>query len=261
MRRAAAALARRAARALGLRIFVSDAPDGPLLKEALIVDVAAGNETLRFLISNPTDAIQKYHVAGEIYEPEELDIMLGHFPPGGTFIDIGANVGNHAIYAARIMGAGHVIAFEPARLQHTLCMVNLALNDVADLVELRAVALSDRASVGRIVTERPDNIGGARLVRDGRGERVTLSTGDAALTGVSPDLIKIDIEGHEMQALAGLSDTIEAHRPCLFIEVLNELAPAMQAWCTTHRYTCVQTYKRYPRNENWMLVPSERLGE
>jgi Met-10+ like-protein len=49
---------------------------------------------------------------GVFYEREELEIIATHFK-GGTFVDIGANVGNHSIFAAKFLGASKVIAFEP----------------------------------------------------------------------------------------------------------------------------------------------------
>src|SRR6185437_10355213 len=83
--------------------------------------------TIRFFVTNKNDAIMHHHYAGEFYEAEELEMISRHFA-GGIFVDIGSNVGNHAIYAAGLMGASRVILFEPNPSAIAILRINLLLN-------------------------------------------------------------------------------------------------------------------------------------
>ena len=232
-------------------IFVDD--------RAIVSTVKHQGNDLRFLIANPNDMIQKVHLKGELYEPEELLIIEKHYTPDTTFIDIGSNVGNHAIWAATCLGAPSVIAFEPALNQHTLFCVNVALNNLSDIIKVRKLALSN--SVGQTCIDgglvNNNNTGGNRIMVNALGETIQLSTGDIELSDVGPSFIKIDVEGHEISALEGLKHFIDEHRPKMFIEVDVENKNAFEDWLNSNRYQKLDEFQRYERNCNYMIAPVE----
>ncbi|MEI6799159.1 MAG: FkbM family methyltransferase [Pseudomonadota bacterium] len=207
-----------------------------------------------FVVENRADTIQKCHFEGKLYEPEELEIIERYFPAGGEFIDIGSNVGNHAVFAAIALPSKRVIAFEPAFYQHTLLCFNVLLNQVSDKIEVRKIALSSRDGEMRIETPTHDNSGGATL-NSRHGELVRLASGDSEITDVERPFIKIDVEGHEMKVLEGLSGFISTNRPPIFIEVDNENRRAFESWCVNERYRVQERFRRYDVNENFMLLP------
>lgn len=207
-----------------------------------------------FVVENREDAIQKCHLQKELYEPEELAIIEKYFPAGGEFIDIGSNVGNHAVFAAVALPSRRVLAFEPSLYQHTLLCFNALLNQVIDKVEIRKIALSSKAGEMRIEPPAKDNSGGATLNRH-HGELVRLASGDSQITNVEKPFLKIDVEGHEIEVLKGLSEFIAAHRPPIFIEVDDVNRPAFEAWCVAQRYRFQERFKRYDLNENFLLLP------
>jgi hypothetical protein len=101
-----------------------------------------------------------------------------------------------------------------------------------------------------------NNLGGTTLqITDGE-EGLPLVRGDDMLMQRQVDFIKMDVEGMEMLALAGLAETIARWRPPMFIEVENRNAKAFREWLEAHRYVTVDTYRRYPSNENYMVVPT-----
>ena len=73
--------------------------------EGILVSTSKYGCTLHFFIGNRRDLVQSHHFIGEFYEAEELECIRKYFPANGIFVDIGANVGNHTIFAAKILNA------------------------------------------------------------------------------------------------------------------------------------------------------------
>jgi FkbM family methyltransferase len=141
-----------------------------------------------------------------------------------VFYDVGANFGYFALYAAGIAGyEGSIHAFEPmpdtfADLER--CVGELGLGP---RVACHPIALSDRAGPGLMATADPLHSALARLV-DGEPERpprgartVTLARLDD-LDLAPPFLVKIDVEEHEAQVLAGGEALLRRQRPMLVVE-------------------------------------------
>ena len=172
-----------------------------------------------FCTSMENDPIQRKNRAGAFYETSDLYLLDRHFPRGGTFVDIGANIGNHSLYFALILGAGRVVPFEPNPLAYRVLVQNVLANGLLDRFDLSrlGVGLSDRREDGFGVEERTRNLGAAGLIPGG-GE-VETHRADALLANMTPDFIKIDVEGMEMKVLAGLSGLLARCRPALFVEV------------------------------------------
>lgn len=154
------------------------------------------------------------------YEPDILLLIKDHLPKGGTFIDIGANIGNHTLFAATHIGqTGQVVAFEPIPRIAAQLRSSLSINNLSN-VNLHEVACSDTEGEA-VLTLVAGNIGGSSLHRktDQGSIPVKTKTADhftAELTSIS--LIKIDAEGHELEVLRGLGETLTKHRPTLIIE-------------------------------------------
>lgn len=125
---------------------------------------------------------------------------------GDLFVDVGANVGYFSLLAAK-RGA-HVIAFEPNPECRADFANNVALNDFRE-VEIRATGIADRRGADELYVENEQNLGAGSLKTvTGRHFPIEIDTLDSQLEGLSPALIKLDIEGAELMALRGASQVL-----------------------------------------------------
>jgi FkbM family methyltransferase len=221
---------------------------------AQVVRCQAYDVPLFFTVSNPRDEIQRHHLAGTFYEPEELAIIARHFPFGGRYCDIGANVGNHVLFVARLLHARLVVPFEPNPTAVALLTSNIHLNRIEAVCDLRflGLGLSDVAVEGASIRVPPRNLGGARLVA-GQGD-IRIETFDTLLPEAAFDLVKIDVEGMELKVLAGMATSIARNRPKIFIEVDAVNQPGFDEWLLLNHYRVVETFQRYERNTNYLVA-------
>jgi FkbM family methyltransferase len=199
------------------------------------------------------DPVQRQNRNGMFYEEEELALIKTHLLPAATFVDIGANVGNHSLFVAAFLNPEKIIPFEPNPLAYKLLLANIVMNGFNDLFDLRhiGVGLSDAEASGYAMTNQTRNLGGARMLA-GAGDIATI-TGDAALADEMPNFLKIDVEGMEMLVLAGLEKTISRCAPMILIEVDEANYTAFDTWTRTHDYEVLDEIQRYRMNKNFLV--------
>lgn len=157
----------------------------------------------------------------------EHKIMLEQvLRPGMTVLDIGANIGYYALMELEmIRPGGRLIAVEPSPSNVALLRRNLALNGYGD-VEVHQMAISDRADTRKFFLSEMSNLntfhdtGTSSLRLTGAPIDVMTSTVPAVMAGRAPDLIRMDVEGHEVEVLSGLLPAIERGemRPMVIFE-------------------------------------------
>lgn len=208
-----------------------------------------------FVIVNRGDVIQKVQAAGAFYEQEELDAIAGFFPPGGVFVDVGANTGQHSIFAARILQARRVVLFEPVLETCRILRENIRLNDLSDVADVSHLGIGLGDEDTKAIYEIPaENLGATRL-SPGTGH-VSVRRGDDVLKDQAVDFIKIDTEGYEIKVLRGLDQTIRKFRPTMFVEVDDTNDDAFKALLTDYDYGIKFSYRRYESNENYLIQPN-----
>lgn len=121
---------------------------------------------------------------------------------GGTYLDVGAAWANHSLFFSRYCPASKVIAVEP--IYGTAAI--LAMNEETDNIELLTVGASDRHGKANYSGKEFDC-----LPLDEH----------PSVTARKIGLIKLDIEGMELQALRGLTRIIERDRPVVFCEIFD----------------------------------------
>jgi FkbM family methyltransferase len=167
------------------------------------------------------------------YERHEIDILRAVVPADGVFIDVGANVGYFSLAIASRPGfAGKVHAFEPVPPVHTLFERSVRENGLEERVIALRMALSNApGSMALTNAESSINIGSTRLDLNGTSgnalHTATVGTLDSVACDLTPDVIKIDIEGAEALCLEGSIMTINRHRPTLLVEINPELLKMM----------------------------------
>lgn len=129
-------------------------------------------------------------------------------------IDVGAHIGVHTIWLAGVCGF-NVIAFEPTHATAEKLRANVAANSLSPYVIVEEKALGCAAGTGHMEIRSDTNVGMNRLALcdDGPVEVVTLDS-----LALAPALIKIDVEGMQMDVLEGAQNTIQTHRPLLYVE-------------------------------------------
>jgi FkbM family methyltransferase len=138
--------------------------------------------------------------------------------PGDQVVEAGANIGTHTLALSRLVGpGGRVWALEPQKLVFQMLCANLGLSEIENVEPLHAAAgaASGGTLIPRVGYGASANFGG---VATGGGEdRVPVIPIDA-LGLAHCKLIKVDVEGHEIEVLKGAAQTIARLRPCLFVE-------------------------------------------
>ncbi len=137
---------------------------------------------------------------------------------GGTYVDVGANIGNHALYLAS--NFDRVICFEPnppivARLRE-----NIALSGRSNIV-VHEVGLGDEVGELPFHHNNCGNAGGGTFLDADCpvSDTLLIRVGDEMLEKCGPiALIKVDVEGFEPFVFRGLRRTIAKHRPMVIFE-------------------------------------------
>jgi FkbM family methyltransferase len=140
-------------------------------------------------------------------------------PPGGTVIDIGANVGAHTLRFAKHVGAsGRVLAIEPTDYAYRKLVRNLSLN-VFPQVTAMQLALADRPSPGQTISFRSSwRSDGRQHTASTVVDFVTLDDCCASEGIQQVDVMKLDVDGHEFGVLAGGRRMLNRSRPALLME-------------------------------------------
>lgn len=171
---------------------------------------------------------------GQFYESAYLNLLARLHQPGGLIIDGGANIGNHAVFFAGVMGAP-VIAFEPQPFNYGCLLANVYLNRLEAKVDVRQVAIGDRSGQIELVQALEGNYGSftadpsiVKSTEDEKGSStsfpVPVSTLDAELVDYQDavSIIKLDLEGMEPDALRGAKNIIERSLPVIAVECFTK---------------------------------------
>lgn len=148
------------------------------------------------------------------YEPVNSNWLISHLR--GTshrlFVDVGANFGWYAMLLARITPQAQVVAIEPAQENFALLNLNLQRNGFSNVLTLQKGAGS-QSTRAALYAHEADNPGAHSIRAAGEGisgEGILIEPLDAMLAehGGSIGLLKIDVEGYEIDALLGARDTL-----------------------------------------------------
>jgi FkbM family methyltransferase len=147
---------------------------------------------------------------GQEHEPETAQVLREHLGAGSTFVDLGAHEGYFTVQAAKLCGKrGKVYAIEPQPRCDQVIRVNCRLNDCTNVAVLR-MAVSDHVGHLTLYPHPATNSGATSISRRARGPVRRLEVPcttlealfDAEGTG-DIDLLKVDIEGAEYEAILG----------------------------------------------------------
>jgi len=183
-----------------------------------------------FVVPVPRVAID--YAAGGIYEQYIIDWSMEQYVrPNMCAVDIGAHIGLYTVPYARI--AKHVHAFECSPKSFNYLCTNIALNNLHYNVTKYNVALGAQASTGTYYIQDPGDGGGNGLYVEGEPKVDTLEVPIQPLDAFNINnigIIKIDVEGYELQVIQGALKTLERNNyPPLLFESWRPESPAKDA--------------------------------
>lgn len=161
------------------------------------------------------------------YEAHAAEFLAKRIKPGMTCFDVGANIGAYVLQLAHWNGpAGKVVAFEPNTGAREVLARHIGWNRITDRVTVVPSAVSSAPGESVLYAEGADGM--SRLAEANRGLRgeavelivpVTSIDTWCAANDVWPDVLLLDIEGFEIEALRGARSTIARSRPIIVVEM------------------------------------------
>jgi len=196
------------------------------------------------------------------YDPEEVVLLLTilnirrrHYGDGVVALDCGANLGVHTVeWAKHMTGWGVVMAFEAQERIYYALAGNIAINNCFNARAIHAALAKEsgamkiprpnyliNSSFGSLELKKRDNTEFIGQPIDYSGQNMTEVRAVALDTYNFQrlDLVKIDVEGMEMEVLAGAVKSIEANRPIMLIEVMKTDHAALRAWLESRGYIII----------------------
>jgi FkbM family methyltransferase len=182
------------------------------------------------LYVDPNDRSYVPALVGGYYEKKELDIFEKLAPLATTFLDIGANIGMYSVIAATENATLRCMAFEPVEENQILLKKNITLNKLGKQVTLVKSAVSNRN--GKATIHLSNKLSGTHSLsvdRGGTTRTVTITSVDSYCQKkqLKPELIKIDVEGHEGSVFRGMGNTLK-ETPTIFMEYIPSLNKDMR---------------------------------
>jgi FkbM family methyltransferase len=185
-----------------------------------------------------------------------LGLRRKHHGDGVVAIDCGANIGVHTVeWAIAMTGWGRVVAIEAQERVYYALAGNIAINNCFNASAIHAAVASQS---GVMKMPQPDyfqasTLGSLELRQGPRTEFIgqQIDYSDAAAVQIRAvalddldfdrvDLIKIDVEGMEIDALDGAKRLIEKHRPIVLVEHLKTGVTPLMQWLSPRGYHVVQ---------------------
>jgi FkbM family methyltransferase len=222
------------------------------------------------------DANRGYGVGFQIlntscFDPEEISVLVAllnirrkHFGDGVVALDCGANIGVHTIECAKHMHQwGKVIAFEAQEKVYYALAGNIAINNCLNASAMLVAVGSENKEIRVPVPNylEPASFGSLELKQNPNNEFIgqTINYSDSALVSVAQktidslnfprvDVIKIDIEGMEIDALLGANETIQRCKPIMTIEIIKSDRKQLETILSAHGYVL------YPIGINMLAI-------
>jgi FkbM family methyltransferase len=176
-------------------------------------------------VFNPYNSLNWKNLPNSEFDAELLllEFLLN---PKSIFFDIGSNKGEYAYYAEKLIDPKNIYLFEPEQ------KLNKQLNAIFSNCNVNNIALSDNKGTHQfkipIINGVIDNCLSSLEVdkkEDNETEAIVYDVKTNTLDNftreknIFPNLIKIDVEGHELSVLKGAENFISKHHPTLIIEI------------------------------------------
>jgi FkbM family methyltransferase len=200
-------------------------------------------------------------VRNRSWEPHISAYLRANLKPDQVFVDAGANIGYFTALAAPLVR--EVIAFEPVPETADYLDLNIALNGLRNVRVFRVGLWHENTTLSMSVD--PFGLSGATISQDANRQIQCVTLDSLNLGAVH--WVKMDVEGVEPMALAGMARTVERYRPTFIVEVNP---PSLAAHGKSPRdiweYFCTRGYhlrafEHWQTTEPQPVTSLEHLGE
>ena len=202
--------------------------------KTITVKLLESGSTYHWNLSDPRTAVACLVAIGE-YEPIETKILQILTRDSRSVLDVGANVGYYTVELSRHLAPhGKLLSFEPVENSYLQLEKNIEVNEIRNLVQTFQLGLSDSDKEIDIFLPQVSGSSAASLKNlhpeeDYKTERIKITTLDqvyGTLEIEHCDLVKIDVEGGELQVIQGGMETITKFKPIIFAELLRKWSAA-----------------------------------
>lgn len=199
-------------------------PSHKLFKDNSLRRVKRNNILFDLDISQIVD----WYIYFGVKEPSRIK-LYELMKSGMVIYDVGGNIGDVTMNAAKIVGSdGAVISFEPHPSTYLRLYNHILVNNFSNVIAFNIGIGSDNGVFEML--EVKNNAGANRIVPINNSIKGNLFVSVVSLDKIwvsenliLPDIIKIDVEGYEMEVLKGATEIIKTKRPILFIEIADSL--------------------------------------
>jgi len=204
-----------------------------------ICPVVYGNIKCFMYLPNVTDWIQsRIFRQNTFYEHQIIPFFSKYINTTSIVADIGANIGNHSIFFSKLLHAKKVYAFEPVVETFNVLKTNIELNALSETVIVENLAIGAKRSSGSIINVNPNDMGSTEINYNEGGELIITTLDNYFISGEKelPNVLKIDVEGFELEVLKGGHQTIAVAQPTIFIEIWESNYGAVNSYLEGMEY-------------------------
>lgn len=247
---------------------------------------AAPGQRSFMMFNNADDVVAAHylHSGPASFEPETLRLWVHLCRSAGWIYDVGAFTGVFSLAAATANPSCFVMAFEPSWVTYSRLLINIAANDLAG--QIAPVRCGLGAEVGTLDLRHPSGVYvlssnesfvSDRVTDPWFSEPVPVLTLDHLLANQESyktelvlgmnfptvDLVKIDVEGFELDVLAGMRGVFERDRPTMIVELfdLAEIGPIRRITGADYRAFYVDQLPFTPEGANVLFLHPDKLSQ
>ena len=188
-----------------------------------VIEINYKGESISFYLPNKDDHIQKViSNSKSFYELEMLEDIRNRISEGSVIVDAGANIGNHTLFFGKICKPAKVYSFEPFKKLHDILRRNIELNDLKNIVVTEKFAVGRANGKGKVYVPDNKNFGMTEIKVDESGVVKVVPLDSYLKNKIERlDVLKVDVEGMELDVLMGANDLIVRYRPLIYIECVD----------------------------------------
>ena len=199
------------------------------------------------------------------YDEDCFQIALEFIEPGSIVVDVGASLGFWTVQLAARSNAALILAFEPVEANRRIIACNLAVNELASRARVEHYGLgAARRHFPAYIEKGGVGNAGVGYVVGFDCTTIEVRPLDSVKFAGKCSFVKMDVEGYEMDVLAGGETFVAKHRPVIFGEFSMHNWPercippdAVERWAETHDYGVTEIQRQRPR---W-FAPSRSTAE